>query len=41
MEWLKIKTSTELVRVSTDEIVYVCADGKNLNPEFLEPPICF
>ncbi|MBQ5740513.1 MAG: LytTR family transcriptional regulator DNA-binding domain-containing protein [Bacteroidaceae bacterium] len=27
MEWLKIKTSTELVRVSTDEIVYVCADG--------------
>ena len=27
MEWLKIKTSTELVRVNTDEIVYVCADG--------------
>lgn len=27
MEWLKIKTSTELVRVSTDEIVYVCTDG--------------
>lgn len=27
MEWLKIKTSTELVRVSIDEIVYVCADG--------------
>ena len=27
MEWLKIKTSTELVRVRTDEIVYVCADG--------------
>lgn len=27
MEWLKIKTSTELVRVSTDDIVYVCADG--------------
>ena len=27
MEWLKIKTSTELVRISTDEIVYVCADG--------------
>ena len=27
MEWLQIKTSTELVRVSTDEIVYVCADG--------------
>lgn len=27
MEWLRISTSTELVRVSTDEIVYVCADG--------------
>ena len=27
LEWLKIKTSTELVRISTDEIVYVCADG--------------
>lgn len=27
MEWLKIKTSTEMVRVRTDEIVYVSADG--------------
>ena len=27
MEWLRISTSTELVRVSTDEIVYVRADG--------------
>lgn len=27
MEWLKITTSTEMVRVSTDEIVYVGADG--------------
>lgn len=27
MEWLKIRTSTELVRVCTDEIVYVYADG--------------
>ena len=27
MEWLKIKTSTELVRVRADEIVYVRADG--------------
>ena len=27
MEWLRISTSTELVRVATDEIVYVCADG--------------
>ena len=28
MEWLRISTSTELVRVATDEIVYVRADGK-------------
>jgi len=27
MEWLRITTSTELVRVATDEIVYVRADG--------------
>lgn len=27
MEWLKISTSTELVRVATDDIVYVHADG--------------
>lgn len=27
MEWLKITTSTELVRLRTDEIVYVSADG--------------
>lgn len=27
MEWLKIATSTELVRVCTDDIVYVMADG--------------
>ena len=27
MEWLKITTSTEMVRVRTDEIVYVKADG--------------
>ena len=27
MEWLRISTSTELVRVATDEIVYVLADG--------------
>jgi DNA-binding LytR/AlgR family response regulator len=27
MEWLKIKTSTEMVRVNTEEIVYVKADG--------------
>lgn len=27
MEWLKIPTSTELVRVRTDEIVGVVADG--------------
>jgi DNA-binding LytR/AlgR family response regulator len=27
MEWLKIKTSTEMVRVRTSEIVYVSADG--------------
>ena len=27
MEWLRISTSTELVRVATDEIVYVKADG--------------
>ncbi len=27
MEWLKISTSTELVRVATDEIIYVRADG--------------
>lgn len=27
MEWLKITTSTEMVRVRTDEIVYVSADG--------------
>lgn len=27
MEWLRISTSTELVRVATDEIVYVAADG--------------
>lgn len=27
MEWLKIMTSNELVRISTDEIVYILADG--------------
>ena len=27
MEWLRISTSTELVRVATDEIVFVRADG--------------
>ena len=27
MEWLRISTSTELVRVATEEIVYVRADG--------------
>ena len=27
MKWLRISTSTELVRVATDEIVYVRADG--------------
>ena len=27
MEWLRISTSTELVRVATDEIGYVRADG--------------
>ena len=27
MEWLRISASTELVRVATDEIVYVRADG--------------
>ena len=27
MEWLRISTSTELVRVATDENVYVRADG--------------
>lgn len=27
MEWLKITTSAEMVRVRTDEIIYVCADG--------------
>ena len=27
MEWLRISTSTEMVRVATDEIVYVRADG--------------
>ena len=27
MEWLRISTSTELVRVATDEIVFVRVDG--------------
>lgn len=27
MEWLKIATSSELVRIAADEIVYVLADG--------------
>lgn len=27
MEWLRFSTSTELVRVATDEIIYVRADG--------------
>ena len=27
MEWLRISTSAEMVRVATDEIVYVRADG--------------
>ena len=27
MEWLKISTSNELVRIATNEIVYVRADG--------------
>lgn len=27
MEWLKITTSAEMVRVRTDEIIYVSADG--------------
>lgn len=31
MEWIKIPTSTELVRVRTDEIVGVVADGNYSN----------
>ena len=27
MEWLKIATSSELVRIAADEIVYILADG--------------
>ncbi|MDE7109027.1 MAG: LytTR family transcriptional regulator [Muribaculaceae bacterium] len=27
MEWLKISTSTEIVRIAVDEIVYILADG--------------
>lgn len=27
MEWLKIATASELVRIATDEIVYILADG--------------
>ena len=27
MEWLRISTSNEMVRVATDEIIYVRADG--------------
>ncbi|MDE6842155.1 MAG: LytTR family transcriptional regulator DNA-binding domain-containing protein [Muribaculaceae bacterium] len=27
MEWLKISTASELVRVAADEIVYILADG--------------
>lgn len=27
MEWLKIVTATEFVRIATDEIVYIIADG--------------
>ena len=27
MEWLRISTSTALVRVATDKMVYVRADG--------------
>lgn len=27
MEWLKIVTSTEVVRIAIDEIVYILADG--------------
>lgn len=27
MEWLKIVTSTEFVRIATDEIIYILADG--------------
>ena len=27
MEWLKISTTTEIVRVAVDEIVYILADG--------------
>ena len=34
MEWLRISTSTELVRVATDEIVYVRADG-NYSSQFI------
>lgn len=29
MEWLRISTSTELVRVATDEITYIRTDFKN------------
>lgn len=31
MEWLRISTSTELVRVLTDDIVFVHADGNYSN----------
>lgn len=31
MEFLKIETSTELVRIAVDEIVYVMADGNYSN----------
>ena len=27
MEWLKISTTTEIVRIAVDEIVYILADG--------------
>lgn len=27
MEWLKISTSTELVRIQTDDIAFIAADG--------------
>ena len=36
MEWLRISTSAELVRVATDEIVYVRADGNYCELHFFE-----
>ncbi|WOG31385.1 hypothetical protein [Segatella copri] len=32
MEWLKITTNSEIIRIPTDEIIFIKGDGRNWQP---------